>query len=98
MRSATPNVGRTPVFSAMAGVTAAASSRATTPCRGAGLYGDGSAVYVDFRAGDVRRLVRSEEQDGVRHLVNLSRAAHRNDAHAFGPDSRIGGATRCAHW
>src|SRR5258705_362027 len=47
MRSATPNVGRTPVFSATASVAAAGSSRATTPCRGGGLYGDSAAAVGD---------------------------------------------------
>jgi len=35
-------------FSAEAGVTAVDTSRATAPCRGVGLYGDSSAVHVDF--------------------------------------------------
>src|SRR5215472_14321543 len=69
----------------------------TTPFGGDGLYGDSSAVHVDFRAGDIRRLIGSQEQNGGRHLVNFSRPAHRNEAHAFGPDSRIGGANGCAH-
>ena len=64
--------------------------RATTPCRGPGLDSDSSAVYVDFRTCDVGRFIGSEEQNGVGHLVNLSRAAHRNDAHAFGPHGRLG--------
>src|SRR5208283_581798 len=76
---------------------AADPSRATTPCRGAGLYGDSSAVHVDLRTCDVGRLIGSQEQNGVRHLVNLSRPPHRNDPHPFGPHGGIGGATGCAH-
>src|ERR1700736_4046324 len=88
MRSATPKCRprpskRTASFSATAGVMAADLSRATTPCRSADLYGDSSAVHVDFRTRDVGRLIRSHEQNGVRDLVNLSRPAHRNDAHAY---------------
>src|SRR5436305_11661728 len=53
---------------------------------------------MDFRACDIRRLVGSQKQNGVGYLVNFPRPAHRNDAHAFGPHGRIGGATGCAHW
>ena len=45
----------------------------------------------------VGRLIRSQEQDGVLHLIDFSRPAHWNEAHPFGPDGRICGATRCAH-
>jgi len=65
--------------------------------RGAGLYGVSSAVHVDFRTFDVGRLIGSQEQNGVRHIVNFSGPAHRNDAHAFGPHGGIRGATGCAH-
>src|SRR5215469_4419956 len=47
--------------------------------------------------GDVGRLIGSQEQDGVRHFVDFSRPAHWNEAHSFGPDGRIGGATGCTH-
>src|SRR6266446_9610310 len=94
MRSATPKCRPRPSkgtdsFSATAGAMAADLSRATTPCRSADLYSDSSAVHVDFRTCNVGRLIGSQEQDGVRHLVNFSRPAHRNDAHAFGPHGRI---------
>src|SRR5437763_6007480 len=66
-------------------------------CRSAGLNGASSAVYVNCRTCDVGRLIGSQEQYGVGHLVKFSRPAHRNDAHAFGPHGGIGGATGCAH-
>jgi len=69
-----------------------------TPVGAADLYSENSPIYVDFRTCDVGRLIRSQEQDGVRHLVNFARSAHRNEAHAFGPDGGIGGSTGCAHW
>src|SRR5467141_2061699 len=47
------------------------------------LYGDRSAVHMDFRARDVGRLIGSQEQNCICHFVNLSRPAHRDDAHAF---------------
>jgi hypothetical protein len=52
---------------------------------------------VNFRTCDEGRLIGSQEQYGVGHLVNLSRPAHRNDTHAFGAHGGIGGATGCAH-
>ena len=66
--------------------------------RGAGLYSENSAVDVDFRTCDVGRFIGSQEQNGVRHLVNLSWPAHRHYAHAFGSHGGVGSATRCAHW
>src|SRR5215813_3208511 len=69
----------------------------TTLVSAANLYSENSPIYVDFRTCDVGRLIGSQEQDGVRHLVNFSRPAHWNKAHAFGPDGRIGSATGCAH-
>jgi hypothetical protein len=46
---------------------------------------------------DVGRLIGSQEENGVRHLVNFSRPVHRNDVHAFAPHGGIGGATAGAH-
>src|SRR6516225_10414833 len=63
----------------------------------AGLYSENTAVDVDLRTCDVGRLIGSQEQDGVCHLVYFPRPAHWNEAHSFSPDSRIGGATGCAH-
>src|SRR5437588_4321678 len=63
--------------------------------RGAGLYSENSAVDVDFRTCDVGRFIGSQEQNGVRHLVNLSWPAHRHYAHAFGSHGGVGSATRC---
>src|ERR1700736_6264511 len=80
-------------FPATAGVAAADSSRATTPCRGAGLYGDSSAVDVDFRTCDVGRLIGSQEQNGVRHLVNLSGPAHRRDCTTYRRAALLSDAT-----
>ena len=59
-------------------------------CGGAGLYGENSAVDVDFRTGDVGRFIGSQEQNGVGYLVDFSRPAHRDYAHTFGPDGGVG--------
>ena len=59
----------------------------------AGSYCENTAVDVDLRTCDVGRLIGSQEQDGVRHLVNFPWPAHWNEAHSFGPESVRGAAT-----
>ena len=40
----------------------------------------GATVDIDFLTGNVGRLFRCEEHDGVSNLLSLTRPAHRNSS------------------
>src|SRR5262249_25425392 len=64
-------------------------------CRHDGVSGRKiAAINVEFRAGDIRRLVRGEEQDGVCDFVHLTCAAQRHTLQHLCPHFGIGGRTR----
>ena len=41
------------------------------------------AVYVDFHARDIRRILRSQKRHGSCHFLGLSKALHRNLGNQF---------------